>query len=101
MIDPVTGEITSAPLSESGNEAPGAYASVNYDDWAMNNLIDSYSDLEYEQYQFNIGGTYNFTDAFYTTFQASYEIFEAEEEYVYGDEDGDAYSGYLAIGYKF
>ncbi|MBN2644889.1 MAG: hypothetical protein JXR59_05380 [Desulfuromonadaceae bacterium] len=89
------------PLSETGIETPGAYASVNYDTWVMNNLIDGYSDLSYEQYEFTLGATYNFTEAFYTKVQASYDIFESDEEYVYGDEDGDAFSGYVAIGYKF
>lgn len=72
-----------------------------YDTWKQNNLIAGYSDLEYTQYSFTLGGTYNFTDAFYTKMQGTYDIFESDEEYVYGDEDGKAYSGYLAIGYKF
>lgn len=74
---------------------------VYYTTWEQNNDIDSYSDLEYEQYQIVLGGTYNFTPAFYTTIQGTYDIFESEEEYVYGDEDGKAYSGYLAFGYNF
>lgn len=72
-----------------------------YTTWDQNNDIDEYSDLDYEQFQFTVGGTYNFTDAFYTTASFTYDIFEADEEYVYGDEDGDALSGYVAIGYKF
>ena len=76
-------------------------ASVNYDNYVLNNKIDSYSDLEYEQYSFTLGGTYNFTDAFYTTVEGTYDVFESDEEYVYGDEDGKAISGYVAIGYKF
>jgi len=48
-----------------------------------------------------MGATYNFTEALYTTVSATYDIFESDKEYVYGDEDGKAYSGYLAIGYKF
>ena len=72
-----------------------------YTTWAQNNLIDSYSDLEYEQYQIVLGATYNFSEAFYTTVQGTYDIFEADEEYVYGDEDGKSYSGYLAFGYNF
>ena len=86
------------------NEALGGTLSAgdfNYDDWELNNEIDSYSDLEYEQYSFTLGGTYNFTEAFYTTVSGTYDIFESDEEFVYGDEDGKSYSGYLAFGYNF
>lgn len=83
----------------------GAY---NYDSWVQNNLIDSYSDLSYEQYQFTVGGTYNFTEAFYTTASATYDVFKSDnhifdsgEEYVYGDEDGTAYYGYVGVGWNF
>lgn len=79
----------------------GPAAAVNYDDFALNNLIDGYSDLAYEQYEFTLGATYNFTDAFYTKASVTYNIFESDEEYVYGDEDGKSYSGYLAVGYTF
>jgi hypothetical protein len=48
-----------------------------------------------------LGGTYNFTDAVYTTASFTYDIFEADEEYVYGDEDGTAYYGYVGFGVKF
>ena len=92
---------SSTPLAENGVEAPGMYGSVNYDTWEMNNLIDGYSDLSYEEYSLTIGATYDFSDAFYTNVSATYDVFESDEEYVYGDEDGKAYSGYLAFGYKF
>ena len=72
-----------------------------YTTWDQNNQMDEYSDLSYEQYQITLGGTYNFTEAFYTTVSGTYDIFESDEEYVYGDEDGKAISGYVAIGYKF
>jgi predicted porin len=87
-------------LSESPG-APGRYAAINYDTWDQNNNIDEYSDLSYEQYSFTLGGTYNFTPAFYTTVEATYDMFESDEEYVYGDEDGDMFTGYIAIGCKF
>lgn len=90
-----------AILSENGTDAAGMYGSVNYDNWEMNNNISEYSDLSYEQYSITLGGTYAFTDAFYTTMQGTYDIFESDEEYVYGDEDGKAFSGYVAVGYKF
>ena len=76
----------------------GAY---NYDSWVQNNLIDSYSDLSYQQYQFTAGGTYNFTSSFYANISATYDVFDMGEEYVYGDEDGTAYYGYAGIGWNF
>ena len=85
--------------------AGGAY---NYDSWVQNNLIDSYSDLSYEQYELTLGGTYNFTEALYTTASFTYDIFNSDnhtwasgEEYVYGDEDGTAYYGYVGFGWTF
>lgn len=89
------------PLAETGIEAAGEYGSVNYDTWEMNNLVDEYSDLAYQQYQFTLGGTYEFTDAFYTSASATYDIFRSKEGYVYGDEDGKAYYAYLGFGYRF
>lgn len=77
------------------------YASVNYDNWELNNLIDSYSDLSYEQYQLTAGGTYNFTETFYTKASFTYDIFDMGETYVYGDEDGKAYYGYVGFGWNF
>ena len=67
----------------------------------MNDDIDTYSDLSYEEYQFTVGGTYNFTPTCYTTAQLTYDVFESDEQYVYGDEDGSAYYGYLGFGYRF
>jgi hypothetical protein len=72
-----------------------------YDTADQNNLIDSYSDLSYEQYQLTAGGTFNFTESFYTTASFTYDIFNMGEEYVYGDEDGTAYYGYAGIGWNF
>ena len=74
----------------------------NYDNTdGYNNLIDSYSDLSYGQYSTTVGGTYLFTDALYTTASFTYDIFESDEEYVYGDEDGKAYYSYVGVGYRF
>lgn len=89
------------PLVQNGLETPSSYASVNYDTWEQNNRIDGYSDLSYEQYSFTLGGTYNFTAAFYASVEGTYDIFYSDEKYVYGDEDGKAFSGYVAIGCKF
>lgn len=63
--------------------------------------MDEYSDLSYEQYQLTLGGTYNFTETFYMKASATYDIFNAEEEYVYGDEDGKMISGYAGLGWVF
>ncbi|HMB14970.1 MAG TPA: GSU2204 family outer membrane beta-barrel protein, partial [Pelovirga sp.] len=80
---------------------PGQYAPVNYDTWEQNNLIDSYSDLSYEQYQFTVGGLYDFTETFFTRASFTYDIFDMKETYVYGDEDGTAYYGYVGFGWTF
>ncbi len=63
--------------------------------------VVSYSDLEYTQLDLTVAGTYNFTDRLYTTASLTFSDFEADEEYVYGDESGDAYYGYLGLGYRF
>jgi long-subunit fatty acid transport protein len=88
------------PINESA-QPPGQYAPVNYDTWEQNNKIDSYSDLSYEQIQLTVGGTYNFTPSCYTTASLTYDKFISDEDYVYGDEDGEAYYGYLGFGYRF
>ena len=72
-----------------------------YDTWDQNDDMVDYSDLKYEQYQFTVGGTYNFTEAFYTTATGTYDKFNSKEEYVYGDEDGEAYHGYVGVGWNF
>ena len=72
-----------------------------YDSADQNNLIDTYSDLSYEQYEFTVGGTYYHTETCYTTASFTYDIFDMGEEYVYGDEDGTAYYGYIGFGYNF
>jgi hypothetical protein len=72
-----------------------------YNTWEQNDLMDSYSDLSYEQYQFTAGGTYFFSPVCYTKATVTYDVFNSDEEYVYGDEDGDAVYGYLGFGYRF
>ena len=79
----------------------GAAPNTGYDTWDQNDDMDEYSDLTYEQYEFTIGGTYKFTDKFYTTASATYNKFNSDEDYVSGDEDGEAYYGYLGFGYYF
>jgi predicted porin len=72
-----------------------------YDTWEQNNIIDSYSDLTYDQYQITVGGEYMFTEALYTTATFTYDKFNSDEEYVYDDEDGKAYYSYVGVGYRF
>ncbi len=76
-------------------------ADPGYSTESQNNNLDEYSDLSYEQYELTVGGQYNFTDAFYTKASFTYDIFDAQEEFVYGDEDGTAYRGYVGFGWIF
>ncbi len=80
---------------------PGAIDQTNYDTSAQNNQIDGYSDLSYEQFEITMGGTYQFTEAFYSTASATYDVFKSKQDYVYEDEDGQAYYAYLGFGYRF
>jgi len=89
------------PLADNAGSPPGMYAAQNYDNWQLNKKIVNYSDLKYDQLILNIGGTYNFTDSFYTTASATYDMFNMDEEYVYGDEDGKSYYGYVGVGWSF
>jgi long-subunit fatty acid transport protein len=88
-------EFLASPTDDTGTLAAG------YDSADINNLMDEYSDLSYEQYQITAGGTYNFTDTFYTNASLTYDIFDMGEEFVYGDESGDAYYGYVGFGWTF
>lgn len=71
-----------------------------YDITAMGG-IGAYSDLEYEQMNVLVGGSYMFTDNFYLTAEAEFAEFTDNEEYVYGDQSGDYYRGNIGIGYNF
>ena len=63
--------------------------------------ITGYSDLHYQQTEISLGGTYRFSPALYMTAQASWAYFNDKDDYVYGDLSGDAYRGYLGLGYRF
>jgi len=67
----------------------------------QNNKIDSYSDLEYDTLEWNFGGTYNVNDSCYVKANVGAEYFMQDQEYVYGDEEGDVYRGYVGFGYTF
>ncbi|MEA3547594.1 MAG: MtrB/PioB family outer membrane beta-barrel protein [Thermodesulfobacteriota bacterium] len=58
-------------------------------DPANTNDIESYSDLEYDVININIGATYAITDTIGLTVDYVYEDVSSDEDYVYGDEDGD------------
>ncbi len=60
-----------------------------------------YSKLKFKQAEFNLGGTYHFTPAFYTTAQAGVQWFIDDAPYVYGDQDGTAYRAFAGLGYRF
>jgi predicted porin len=76
--------------------------------YSINNLASyaEYSALHYQQGEVNLGATYNFTPAFYTTAQAGFQIFgdivsSSKNIHPYGDQSGTVYSGSLGVGYKF
>jgi hypothetical protein len=77
----------------------GSYA--KFDDEGRITKVENYSDLEYTQIELALGGQYDFSEEFYMTAQAGVDFFDDAEEYVYGDQDGTVYSGYLGFGYKF
>jgi len=64
-------------------------------------LVETYSDLEYSRLDLTAGGTYDFTERLYTSCSVTYSELDAEEEYVFGDEDGTAYFAFLGVGYRF
>ncbi len=63
--------------------------------------IEAYSRLKFSQAELNIGGNYAFTGALSLVAQAGYRMFEDDDPYVYGDQDGDSYYGNLGIAYRF
>ncbi len=63
--------------------------------------VETYSDLKYQQVSVGFGGSYAFSPALYLSAQASYDMFLDDQEYVYGDQDGDAYRVSLGLGYRF
>lgn len=79
----------------------GAGAGAYDDSNDVNNLIDTYSDLSYSEIQYNLQGTYSFTERFYTSAQVAYDVFDSDEEYVYGDEDGEVVTGMVSLGWIF
>ena len=58
-------------------------------DPANTNHVESYSDLDYDIININVGATYAITDTIGLTVDYVYEDVSSDEDYVYGDEDGD------------
>lgn len=67
----------------------------------MNSVLPGYSNLEYQQIDVSLAANYNFSDALYGVAKVAYQQFTDNEPYVYGDQDGDMYSGNIGVGYKF
>ena len=64
-------------------------------------LVENYSDLEYTQIDLTVAGQYDFTERLYTTASLTYSDFDSDEEYVYGDESGSSYYGFVGVGYRY
>lgn len=71
-----------------------------YDVTAMGGIVE-YSNLDYEQVNLLVGGSYMFTRNLYMTAEAEYAELTDNEAYVYGDQSGDYYRGNIGIGYNF
>ena len=71
-----------------------------YDPAGLSEMTE-YSDLHYQQTEVSVGGTYRFTPQLYAALEAAYEYYKDKDPYVYGDLDGEAWRGYLGVGYKF
>lgn len=66
--------------------------------------IETYSDMEYEQVNLVVGGSYMFTRNFFMTAEAEYAEFTDsanDDGFVYGDQSGDYYRGNVGVGYNF
>ena len=94
---------TSTPFTATESLAAGG--SGAWDDTSYNpantNEIESYSDLEYDIWDFNLGATYAITDKIGLTVNYIYEDVDNDESYVYGDEDGTYQSLMTYLTVKF
>lgn len=71
-----------------------------YDIEAMTG-VETYSDLEYEQVELTIGGSYAFTPALFASAEVGVDYFNDRAPYVYGWQDGTVYRGSVGVGYRF
>lgn len=72
--------------------------------YSIDNLAQytNYSALHYRQGEVNLGLTYHFTPALYSTATAGMKVIsDVYSSNVYGDQDGEVYSGTVGLGYKF
>jgi len=91
------------PSTFDTTDPGGAVLASLYDVTSMTG-VETYSDLDYEQINLVLGGSYMFTPNFYLTAEAEYAEFTDsanDDGYVYGDQSGDYYRGNIGIGYKF
>ncbi len=90
-------------LQKMGGAAGPNWAAQNFAWGAVNpdfSNIDDWTDLEMDQIQLSIGGSYNITDriSLLTTF--TYEDYNDKEYYI-EDDDGSYFAVNAAIEYKF
>lgn len=79
--------------------ASGTYTG-GYNPVLMNNA-DEYSDLDYQALELEIQATYQILENVSVTLNYWYSDFDDDEEYVYGDLDGDAYVLTGFVTYRF
>lgn len=65
------------------------------------NGSDEYSDLEYIMWEFELTGSYSITDQLGLTVNWLYSEYQDQEEYVYGELDGKAWSLSSFVTYRF
>ncbi len=65
------------------------------------NGADEFSDLDYQALELEIQATYQILENISVTLNYWYSDFDDDEEYVYGDLDGDAYVFTGFITYRF
>jgi hypothetical protein len=97
-----------APFAPAGGPLAGFYnpdtatANTAGDGWESRiPLVTTYSDLEYSQLDLTVGGTYDFSERLYASASLTYSDFDADQVWVYGDESGESYYGYVGVGYRF
>jgi len=99
----VTSKIDQFQAADMPSTDPVLQALYSIDNLA---LYPEYSALHYRQADLNLGCTYNFTPALYTTAQLGYQVFgdiysSSSNIHPYGDQTGSVWSGALGMGYTF
>ncbi|MFO7761289.1 MAG: MtrB/PioB family outer membrane beta-barrel protein [Thermodesulfobacteriota bacterium] len=70
-------------------------------DPANTNNMESYSDLEYDVWDINLGASYAINDSIGLNLHYVYSDTDDEEAYVYGDEDGTYQSLITYLTFRF